>query len=335
MLGEDRAFGSTSALRRRSVGNLLRMGHCAPTVMTTLLDASGSVERWPVLLTAGLPGGIGNMGGECGGLTAPLVVMGLEHGRAECADGLPVVVEAGHDLLARFTDTQGTTQCREIRGTSRVPLRCIGVVREAPEMCAACVGAPAAGVVAPDVRAAYLQVYEHWKQRGFHCADAVLFEPALSESATSAAPEAELRDAVTAFMGGTVFTGMTCGALTAGVMALGLALGEIEDSHARVVRMIATMAVRGDAFADEMNAFNRAMNLGHDLGKWFEAEFGSTQCRALTGCDFASTADVDEYIDRDGTSDCAALARRVAEHVSTMIEAASADSNGDESGPNR
>ena len=154
MPGEDLAFGSTRALRRRSVGNLLRMGHCAPTVMTTLLDASGSTERWPVLLTAGLPGGIGNTGGECGGLTAPLVVMGLEHGRAEpmmgssCRGG-------GHDLLDRFAETQGTTQCREIRGTSRVPLRCIGVVRAAPEMCAACVGAPTAGVVGPEVRAAY------------------------------------------------------------------------------------------------------------------------------------------------------------------------------------
>ena len=142
MPGEDLALTSTATLRRRSVGNLLRMGHCAPTVMKTLLDASGSTERWPVMLTAGLPGGIGNTGGECGGLTAPLVLLGLEHGRDETEDGLPVVVEAGHDLLARFADTQGTTQCREIRGTSRVPLRCIGVVREAPVTCAACVGAP-------------------------------------------------------------------------------------------------------------------------------------------------------------------------------------------------
>jgi len=141
--GEDLALISAATLRRRSVGNLLRMGHCAPTVMKTLLDASGSTERWPVLLTAGLPGGIGNTGGECGGLTAPLVLLGLEHGRDETEDGLPVVVEAGHDLLARFADTQGTTQCREIRGTSRVPLRCIAVVREAPVTCAACMAAPA------------------------------------------------------------------------------------------------------------------------------------------------------------------------------------------------
>jgi len=324
MPGEDLALTSTATLRRRSVRNLLRMGHCAPSVMTSLLDASGSTARWPVLLTAGLPGGIGNTGGECGGITAPLVLLGLAHGRDETEAGLPVVVDAGRDLLARFADTQGTTQCREIRGTSRVPWHCIGVVREAPVTCAACLGAPAAGAVAPEARAAYRRLYEHWDQRGFHCADAVL-----GECGTSAAPDEELRDAVTAFMGGTLFTGMTCSALTAGVMALGLALGEIENSHARVARMIATMAVGGDAFADELNAFNRVMNLGHELSEWFEAEFGSTQCRALTGCDFASSADVDDYIQRDETADCARRARRVAEHVSALVERASTASHDD------
>jgi hypothetical protein len=53
---------STRTLRRRSMSNLLRMGHCAPTVMQTLLDASDSEAEWLVKLTAGLPGGIGNTG---------------------------------------------------------------------------------------------------------------------------------------------------------------------------------------------------------------------------------------------------------------------------------
>ncbi len=330
MPGEDHELTSKATLRRRSVGNLLRMGHCAPTVMKTLLDASGSTASWPIMLTAGLPGGIGNTGGECGGITAPLVQLGLERGRAEAEDGLPVVVEAGHDVLARFADAQGTTQCREIRGTSRVPVRCIAVVREAPAMCAECIDAPVAGVIEPEARAAYRRLYEHWKERGFHCADAVL-----CESVTSPAPDEDLSDAVTAFMGGTVFAGMTCSALTAGVMALGLALGEIENSHGRVARMIATMAVGGDAFTDELNAFNRVMNLGHELSGWFEAEFGSTQCRELTGCDFSSTVDVDEYIDRDGTADCARLARRVAERVSAVVALASTASHDDETDTNR
>jgi len=126
---------------------------------------------------------------------------------------------------------------------------------------------------------------------------------------------------VTAFIGGTLLTGMTCSALTAGVMALGRAVSETEDSYRRVARMIATMAAGGNAFADDLNAFNRVMNLGHDLAAWFEAEFGSTQCRALTEADFATGDGVCVYIGRDGTSECQRLARRTAAHVAGMIAA--------------
>ena len=45
----------TQTLRRRSLWNLLRMGHCAPAVMQTLLDASDTEAEWLVKLTAGLP----------------------------------------------------------------------------------------------------------------------------------------------------------------------------------------------------------------------------------------------------------------------------------------
>ena len=302
------------ALRKRSVGNLLRMGHCAPSVMRTLLEASDTEADWLVLLTAGLPGGIGNTGGECGGLTAPLVLMGLRHRRDETVDGLPVVVDEGYDLLQRFRDRHGTTDCRQILGNARVPVRCVGVVREAPAMCAQCLASGGLHVMAPERRAAHRELYAHWQQRGFHCADAVLAE--------LDTPEA-LEGAATAFMGGTLFEGMTCSALTAGVMALGLAFGEIEDSRPRVARMLAMMALGGDALADDVNAFNRAMNLGHDLAGWFEAQFGSTRCRALTGCDFATADGVRAYIEHDGTSRCARVAHLVAQRVADMIAQAS------------
>ena len=310
------AFPTVSAaeLRRRSVGNLLRMGHCAPTVMQTMLDASATEAEWPVRLTAGLPGGIGNTRGECGALTAPLVAIGLRHGRDEIADGLPVAVEKGHDLLQRFTAAHGTTQCSAILGDARVPLKCVGVVRQAPSMCAQCLAANRGGAVPPATREAYRELYAHWQGRDFHCADAVFAEL----GRTVAAPP-ELRDATTAFMGGTLLTGRTCSALSAGVMALGLARGQIEDSRRRVLRMIGTMAVGGDAFADDLNAFNPVMNLGHKLAKWFKQEFGSTQCRDLTRSDFASTADVRQYIANDGTASCARMAQRVAARVAEIV----------------
>ena len=302
-------------LRKRSVGNLLRMGHCAPTVMLTVLGASGGEAPWLVRLTAGLPGGIANTRGECGGLTAPLVVIGLRHGRDETVGGLPVAVDKGHDLLRRFEEAHGTTQCRAILGDARLPLRCVGVVREAPSMCAQCLTTRGGGAALPPAsREAHRELYAHWRERGFHCADTVFAE--LGE--TIAAPP-ELRDATTAFMGGTLFTGMTCSALTARVMALGLAVGQIEDSRARVLRMVATMAAGGDAFADHLNAFNPVMNLGHKLATWFKGEFGSTQCRALTGCDFASPSDVTDYLANDGTAECTRIAERVAARVAEMV----------------
>lgn len=304
-----------SKLRRRSVGNLLRMGHCAPSVMQTVLDASATKDTWLVKLTAGLPGGIGNTRGECGGLTAPLLVIGLRHGRDEMAAGLPVAVDKGHDLLQRFQAAHGATQCSAILGDARVPLRCIGVVREAPAMCAQCLPANSGGAVPPAAREAYRELYRHWQEGGFHCADAVFAEL----GGTVPAPP-ELRDATTAFMGGTLFTGMTCSALTAGVMALGMRLAEVENSRAKVLRMIGTMAVGGDAAADELNAFNPVMNLGHKLASWFKREFGSTQCRALTGCEFASATDVRAYIANDGTASCRRIAHRVTARVAELVE---------------
>jgi hypothetical protein len=115
---------------------------------------------------------------------------------------------------------------------------------------------------------------------------------------------------------------MTCSALTAGVMALGVVVGEIERSRLRVLRMIGKMLVGGDAFADDVNKFNRTMNLGQQLAKWFTGAFGSTQCRAVTGCDFSTTDGVNEYIDTDGVARCQALASQVAARVERMIDTA-------------
>ena len=53
---------------RYALANLLRMGHCAPTVMKTILDISPAEKEWLVRLSAGMPGGIGNTGFECGGV---------------------------------------------------------------------------------------------------------------------------------------------------------------------------------------------------------------------------------------------------------------------------
>ncbi len=70
-----------------ALSNLIHMGHCAPTVMQTLLDISSTRKEWLVRLSAGMPGGIGNTGHECGAVTSPLVV--------PSEDELPIMVCRG------------------------------------------------------------------------------------------------------------------------------------------------------------------------------------------------------------------------------------------------
>jgi hypothetical protein len=283
--------------------------------MQTVLGAFGAEAPWLVRLTAGLPGGIGNSGNECGGITAPLVLLGLRHAHDPPVAGVPATVYRAHALLQSFEARHGTTSCRDILGDARVPLRCVGVVRHAPDRYFDVRSRPCAEAILGERRDAYARLYAHLQEKGFHCAHAVIHQ-----FAGARGPDPRLLDATSAFVCGTAFAGMTCSALTAGVMLVGLELGEIEDSRLRVLRMIGTMAVRGDAFADDLNAFNRSMNLGHELARWFAAAYGSTQCRAVTGCELSSLAGVEQFVARDCVGRCGQIARDVGLNVRAMVE---------------
>src|SRR4030067_3601154 len=81
---------------RYALANLIKMGHCAPTVMKTILDISSTEKEWLVRLSAGMPGGIGNTGFECGGITSPLVLLGTHFGLRQDDRGPAGIFDKGH-----------------------------------------------------------------------------------------------------------------------------------------------------------------------------------------------------------------------------------------------
>jgi hypothetical protein len=301
--------------RRRGFSNLLKMGHCAPAVMQTLLDLENNKEEWLVRMTAGLPGGIGNTGFECGGITAPLIQFGLEHGLSQKHDGLPTVIYAGHDYGQRFHKCNNSLLCKEILGNRRVPLPCIKVVRHAPELYRQTYCKDNTEAISGETREAFHLIYSHMSANCFHCAHAVLNQLGDTLPVTR-----ELLDGTSGFIGGTAFKGLTCSAFTAGLMAVGLKLGEIENSHLRVFRMLTIMVAGGNAFADHLNEFNKLMNIGHRMSKWFKKEFGSTICREVTNCDFSSLVDVQRYIENGSLTPCKIIAEKVARQAEMIIE---------------
>ncbi len=302
------------ALRKQAVANLIRMGHCAPTVMQTLLDVSNTRQEWLVKLSAGMPGGIGNTGRECGAMTSPLVLLGLCHGLRDMDRGLPVIFDQGHAHCQQFLASHKTLLCKQIRQKDRFPRHCIRPVCMSPELLQDTIANHHAVAIPAEARASYCRLYTHVADRHFHCAQAVL------DRLPAIAPDRQqLFDAVSGFMGGTLFMGLTCSAFTAGVMAVGLQSGEIEDSPARVVRLLARMTFGGDAFDDNINKFNRTMNAGHRMSKWFAKEFGSTECRVITGCDFSTMEGVQGYMDAGSVTRCEHIAEKVADTVQRTV----------------
>jgi hypothetical protein len=130
----------------------------------------------------------------------------------------------------------------------------------------------------------------------------------------------ELIDGTSGFICGTAFKGLTCSAFTAGLMTIGLKLGEIEDSFPRVVRMLAIMISGGNAFADHLNKFNRLMNIGNKMSKWFKKEFGSTLCSEITQCDFSSLGNVHRYIENGSVTSCKIITEKVARQAERIIK---------------
>jgi hypothetical protein len=301
--------------RRRGFSNLLKMGHCAPAVMQTLLDLGNRKEEWLVRMTAGLPGGIGNTGFECGGTTSPLIQLGLKYGLNKKDDGLPHVIYAGHDYDQLFRKCNNSLLCQEILGKRRVPLPCIKAVRHAPELYRQTEAKDNTEAISSEAREAFRLLYSHMSANEFHCAHCVMKHLSGTIPLTQ-----ELMDGTSGFIGGTAFKGLTCSAFTAGLMAIGLKLGEIEDSHLRVIRMLTIMMVGGNAFADHLNNFNRLMNIGHRMSKWFTKEFGSTLCHDITQCDFSSLRDVHRYIENSSVTSCKNIAEKVARQAERIIE---------------
>jgi C_GCAxxG_C_C family probable redox protein len=302
------------AYRGQAFATILRMGHCAPAVMQTILDVSSTEKEWLVRLSAGMPGGIGNTGFECGAVTSPLALLGIRYGLRQVDRGLPVIFDKGHALCHNFLTCHKTLQCREIRGKDRFPRHCIPPVTRSPELFLAALAGDHQEVIPKARRAGYSRLYAHLVENNFHCAQAVLIQ--LGYTPTG---HRELFDAVSAFMGGMLFMGKTCGAFTAGVMAIGLRAGEIENSYLRVIRLLAIMTAGGNAFDESLNKFNRSMNRGYRLSKWFVKEFGSTQCQAITQCDFSNSTGVSNFVEGNLITRCKTITGKVVERVQRML----------------
>lgn len=134
--------------------------------------------------------------------------------------------------------------------------------------------------------------------RGYNCAEAILL--ALAPGAM-----VEPQRAGTAFGGGIARRGLTCGCLTGCAVAVGLRLGRTSPEDKETKELI-----------------YRVVN---DVFRRFEDEFGTLECRKLTGLDF-NEANPQEELDRVHAEVCTKLVRFAAD--AALAELAAVEKEG-------
>ncbi|MBN1965282.1 MAG: C_GCAxxG_C_C family protein, partial [Anaerolineae bacterium] len=286
----------------RSANNMLRMGHCAPSIMRTLLDIAGQDRDGLVLAAGGLAGGIAGSTMECGGVTAPLMFLSLHHNYTAPNGESLALIRTGRRYVEAFAAVHGSCTCEAV-GAPGIS-GCLKAICGVHTPLAQAQNGQADDAPGDDP---YARVLEVFADGHFHCAHGVL------ENLAGDVPVSpDLLRAAWIFVGGTACQNMTCGALTAGAIALSATNTTAENSYRRVLRLIwLLMHNDDDAMRDDRNHFNRSISRCAELGEWFRAEFGTTSCRELCGSDFSNAADVERYRTEDGIARCRGIAAGV------------------------
>ncbi|MBN2108536.1 MAG: C_GCAxxG_C_C family protein [Deltaproteobacteria bacterium] len=286
--------------------------------MRTLRELQGADSGPMVKLVSAMGGGIGMLRNECGAATSPILFLGLLYGQETGHDTVPKVITLGQKYLNRFKDIRGGVRCREVTPTFQHVCPCLQVMRRAPGILIDVVRedqkhrAPESPASTARGHAELLQLFHEQK---FHCAHNVLLK--LQDSAE--VNDEHLR-ATWGLIGGTVLQGMTCSALTAGVLAIGLRYGGFESSYMRTPRLLFRIAAGLEFMQDKYNAFNKSMNIANSLGLWFKNTYKATECKDLLALDLSTPEGVARYISENTVERCRGICAGVAAQVKEMLK---------------
>jgi len=303
-------YSVLSSKKLRSIDNYLRMGHCAPSVMKTLLEIHDIQNTEMVLYSGAMAGGIAGSRMECGSLTAPLMFISYQGNNTSIADELDVLSKA-QLYVNEFAAHNGSCICEKIRQGGMPACRKAACGFYKPFSNAISSSTSLSG----EARESYLLLRKVFNDHRFHCSHSVINNLNYKFKITK-----ELLDASWIFIGGIALLNRTCGALAAGVMALSSATAKIENSYIRVARMNRLLRQNNqEAMNDDINYFNRAIKLSEELGIWFRNEFHSTTCYDICGFNFSKIKDAKGYISGNCINQCANIAQNVAQKVNLMV----------------
>lgn len=309
----------TSALGRY---RLLHDLDCAQATLATLVREMRVPDREAVKAAYSLEGGGQDEGSTCGVVSGGCLSLALANiddilsakpGKAES------LYRRMHEYAEWFENEFGSTLCRERCGvdlstflghmdylfTGKAISRCVYHIGKATSLLATMVEAPLeeAKIVS--------DLDRKLASEGGYCAAEVM--RGIREATRYGS--LFLEQLSVALDGGIGLSGGLCGALAGALMPLGLALG-IDPRHAGFFQTL-TMYVKGHVNLYLNRIEPEIWSVANEVARDFKREFGSLECRDITGCRFSTGEDLEEFM--AGSEKCAEIKRWCLERCTDQI----------------
>ncbi len=271
--------------------------NCAQATFSTLAGYLGVSERTAVTAGCPLEGGGASEGSTCGVVSGGCMAIALAH-LADILGGEAGKGEALYDRLREYTtwfeESFGSTLCRERSGvnvnefmsfmdyllTGKVVTRCVNHIGKAVTRLIELMNRPLEGggeVSELDRRLA---------SRGGYCASEVM--KGIREETGHGS--LYLEQLSTALDGGVGLSGGLCGALAGALMSMGLLWG-IDPKREGVIGTLAPF-LRGHVNLYTGRSEPELWAVANPFMREFRKEFGSLECREITGRRFGSGAEL-------------------------------------------
>ncbi len=313
---------------RKTVSDFVKAFSCSYAMagnMSKVLE----LENQEVLSSSviGFGSGLATMGDTCGAVSAAIAVLGARFPETPFAE----LCCLAHDFYTELERRAGAATCGGVHGGKHLAKNfrrailtgktraCTRVIRTGVEILAEIDHDHQSFAATCSDRAGIKAIARHFEQESFHCCRTTV----LAIGQRLDLPVEGLLAPSQGFCGGIGFNGTMCGAISGGVLCLGLA-ASLDLSSARLdntMRIVLHALIRSDGIFRDEKRFPPAKLYAQcrEVYHAIEKDYGSAHCRQILGLQLDIEEDGEHFIRAGMLDRCRSISRTVAGTVADVL----------------
>ncbi|MBN2467774.1 MAG: C-GCAxxG-C-C family protein [Deltaproteobacteria bacterium] len=322
-------------IKKQAVKGFIKVFSCAHS----MIIAASEHHNMPIDInflkaSTGFAAGLSTMGDVCGMVNGGVLVLGKNlSSRYPQAHERWKVIALCNNFYRRTESSVGTCNCGKVHGGRHLAnnlrralltgktVKCMEMLYKGSGIISDIISDPEAVFVHDDAgtKTGIKDLYAYFQCNGFHCCRSTLNKIQEVKDMDSSF----LDKAVEGFIGGIGFSGTLCGAVTAGVLAIGLRFGidPRRSGYKDTLRVLYQGLLKSDKVFRDEKVFKAARAFTHcqAIYKMVEENYGNCDCKTISGLDITNPAAIKTFIDDNGIEKCQRLSETIARETASYL----------------